>query len=318
MNKENMKIEELSNCLDDLNQGKHPNIKSADVKELIDVAAVVKKSYTDEDVPTKLIGEMADKLAFELGGRKPKRKKHWLYGSFAAAVAAGFVVAFVHVLPPQPADDISPQISIADESKVSDQPSQEYAKTIDSSSSKSQSEVVENKVSKTPQLIEKAVISEPIVEDRTNYVAMRKQQDSSETENENILMARIASDLPLETKSEDAENKSIIMMVIPNQEAYSVTIDKNNGIIRQLYNQGTKDEIIITQTTRELDQDMKKTKEQATIEKSVSDIVVLNDPDRKAIIVKREKYVLKIEGVRPIEELQQIAGSLIEKKVENK
>ncbi len=325
--------EELSQGLDQLHDGKQPALRDEEVKELIKLAAVVKQSFQQEELPRGLIGEMADTLSAELGAQKTKRRKIWLYGGVMGTVAAVFIAGFLQFLLPQTPnsnhaqatdDNIEKQqfAAITDQAANLDiaQPSKESTpKQVEASNSNS----TENKDADSLQ----KVISEifqgtgaPPKEDKSTQIAAIQQDAPKEIEMQRRMFV---NEKIVDSSKAEEQNQSKIdtMVVIPNMEAQSIKIDNVRRVVQQVYHIGSNDEIIITQKMPDDNQikskaKMKQGTAQDTVESAAMEPFIKKAGERmNSITLKVDKYDITIEGKKSAEELQKIADSLMVKEI---
>jgi hypothetical protein len=340
-NKEYNQAEELSQCLDTLNEGRHPVVADEEIKGLIEVAALVKQSVSQEDVPKLLIDEMVDNLAAEL--REQKRREHWLYGGLVGTVAAVFIAAFVQFLMPQLSENhIARQIDDSMEKQemvaVADQSSDPMM--VEATNGMIPQQVQSGNSTETPVSApaeEKStdpiskVIAEgiheaelPRIDQKPNQVAILQQETpNAMTTRKSKSMAETGNKSLQENKSMQPERKIAMMMVMPNQAAQSITVDNTSGVIQQVYNLGNNDEIIITQRLLD-DESRAKIKEgvnqgeiQELADSAAQQPITKKTKDTmNSLSIKVDKYDITIEGKKTAEELQKIAESLAAKEIE--
>lgn len=337
--KEYDQTEELSQGLDQLHDGKQPALQDEEVKELIKLAAAVKQSYQQEELPRGLIGEMADTLAAELGEEKVKRRKNWLYGGFIGTIAAVVIAAFVPFLLPQTPNsniaqttddgiekqqiaaitDQSANLGIAEPSKES------TSKPVkpDQQEESSNSNTADKKAADSLPMVIAEIIQgteSPSKEDKSNQVAALQQDAPKEI----AMQRRTFMDEKIvgSTKAEDQNQSEIAaMVVIPNLEAQSIKIDNVHRVVQQVYNMGSNDEIIITQKMPDDSQvkskaKMKQDAAQETVQSAaMGSIMEKVSESTNSITVKVDKYNITIEGRKSAEELQKIADSLTVKEI---
>lgn len=316
------KAEQLSLYLDSLNDGKYPRIENEEIKELVDLAALVKQSQSPEDLPQGLIDEVVDNLAMELQAQKKKRKSYWLYSGLAGTAAAVVIAAFAQFsLPESENHNMAQQIDhSAEVPKIiaaAEQPSQTRIPEV--RTEPAPQPVQSEKQTKTPAVIpveEKApaslsaVLGEmiknpatPLKEENQNQVAILREEIPKEKMlRKSIAMDTIALNSLQTEASIPPESKTIKVMAIPNQNLESVTVDKISGEIKQVYYFSSHDEVVITQSIYD------KSKGPQPIIKTTNDQI-------NSLTVKIDNYTIKVEGKKTWEELEKITESLIEKEI---
>jgi hypothetical protein len=337
--KEYNQADELSRCLDNLHNSEPLMIQDGEIEELLDVVALVKQSFSQEDLPKLLINEMVDTLAAELKIKKQRRLRQWLYGGLAGTAAAVVIAACVQFLLPQTIDNhiaqhvdnslsdqqiaaaANPNVPIAPklpETKVpqQEQPNESTKITVPSSNE----DKAVNSVSKVITDIMQGA-EPPVIEQKPDQVAILQQTPNGMTMQENAAKKEMGNRSVRTSKRIQPAHKMTAMMVIPNQAAQSTTVDNANGVIRQIYHLDNKDEIIITQ--RLLDENELKNKEDVQQNKiQVPEQSAMQPFSEKAkdsnnsITLKVGKYDITIEGQETKAELQKIAASLTEKELE--
>jgi hypothetical protein len=337
-NKENNQAEELSRCLDILNDGRHPVVVDKEIKELTEVAVLVKQSYSQEDLPNVLIDKMVDNLATDLGKQKQKRRIHWLYGGLAGTVAAVFIAAFVQFLLPQAADNgiaqqidnIEKQPIVAAADQSSDSIMEKATKGMVSQQGQAgnsiQAPVPEPAKEKTadPKVIAEGVHgteSSPIDQKSNQAARLQPETSNDMTTRKSIAMAKTGNQSLQETPTMQPEHKIAMMLVMPNQAAQSMKVDNTSGVIRQVYHLGNNDEIIITQKLHDenkakIRNGVKQGEMQALADNTAQQPVTQKTTAAlNRLTVTIDKYDITIEGEKTMEELQKIAESLTAKEI---
>ncbi|WP_378954507.1 hypothetical protein [Pelosinus sp. sgz500959] len=321
------KSEELSQCLDHLNAGQYPIVDDEEIKALIDVAALAKQSYGQEELPKALIDEVVDKLANEFQTKKQRKKqtkwKRWLYDGLAGAAAVVLIVGATQFLLPksgdqQIAENVDEHVDTQKMVAVVDQPNNLMStepkkitlpqqvqevheadrtkvtmpimneKNSGTTASKVLAEIIN--VPESPKIEEKQVAM--LQEERPKELVMRKS----------VSMAKTSINSLQEEKNVEPESK-MMMMVLPHQVAQSITRDHTSGDIKQIYylgNHDDHDEILITQRVS----DESKVKSGVLTRKTKDGI--------NSVTIQVNKYDITVEGKKTSEELKKIAESLIE------
>jgi hypothetical protein len=336
--KEYNQAEELSRCLDCLSDVEPLVAKDEEIQELMEVAALVKQSFPQEDLPKELIDQMVEELAVELEDQKQKRRNPWLYGGLIGTAAAVCIAAFVQFLLPQSldhhiaqrADDTikTPQQvaaveqysdpAIAQSSPMTLQQSQP-GHSVDVPASVPAEEKPANSVSKViAEIIQET--ESPKTDQMPNQVATLHQDTPNDgTMQQSMVMAEINNKALPARISAQPEHR--IAMVVPNQKAKSIKVDPVSGMIQQIYHLGRNDEIIITQ--RLLDEGAGDARDEKQGEvQALADSVAAEPFSKKAkdsmnsITIKIDKYDITIQGNKTAAELQKIAESLTAKEME--
>lgn len=333
--KEYNQADELSRCLDRLSDGELPVVEDEEVHELIEVAALVKQSFTQDDLPKVLIDEMVEELAAEFKAQKQKRRNHWLYGGLVGTAAAVLIAAFVQFLLPssldnqmaQRADDIETPKKVAAVDQSSDSTIVQSNSMIPQQNQSGDSAETPKSVPAEEKPTDSAfkVIAEiiqevesPEIDQKPNQVAILHQDmPNDRTMQKSVSMAETRNKSFRANISAQPEYK--IAMVMPNQEAQSIKVDNTSGMIQQVYDLGNNDKIIITQ--RLLDEGAAKDDKQEKIQ-ALAESAATGPFSKKAkgsinsITVKIDKYDITIEGNKTPKELEKIAESLAAKEIE--
>jgi len=159
------------------------------------------------------------------------------------------------------------------------------------------------------------------IDQNSNQVAILQQETS------NAITMRESEPMEGTGNKSLRANKNIhpernIAMVMPNQAAQSVTVDSIHGVIQQVYNQGSDDEIIITQrplngSRVKFGYGVKQSEVQASPEGSELQHITKDTKDMiNSLTVKVDKYEVTIEGKKTTADLKKIAESLTSKEIE--
>lgn len=318
--KESWQAEELSLCLDALQEGRRSVSQDQEVQELIELAAMLQQAGNQAVVPDTLIAEMADVLALELSKKKQKRRKQWLYGALAGTAAACLIAVFVQFAIVPPAENYMAQqqdnrleMQNFNSSVSTGQPIREVApeKALQPDSQIQQSESNQEAKSASPQLIAGIFPQSEAMdqEKQSDQLALLQQPPPEVSSRQSALMAKTAV---TEEPSRQIEQKISTMLVIPDRKPQSVIIDPDGSVIEQVYHFGRQDEILITQRFHASSED--KTAENIQQSK-VQPFAKQNQEQSNRITIKIDQYDITIAGKRTSAELQKIAETLIEKKM---
>jgi len=331
--KEFNQAEELSQCLDHFNNGKYPMTQDVEIKKLVEMASLVKQSNCHEGVPQLLISQLVDNLAAELRTqKKQKSRTHWLYGGLVGTVAAVIIAAFVQFLLPQSADnniaqqfdhsvEVQKSVEIADQGSgpiISQATDSMIGQQVQSENMIEASRVatVEKKATEDLSKVNLEIIQVPQslkIDENPNQVAMLQQEKPKAMARTNSVLLAKPDISSLQAGKKSQLERVMTIMVLTNQITQSMTVDNINGVIRQVYNQGTNGEIIITQ--RLFDESMAKTSDdvkQGDVPSVAEKVAVqrINKDTMNSLTVKVDKYYITIEGQKTKEELLKIIESL--------
>lgn len=320
--------DELSRSLDSLNAGRQPAVQDEEVRELLEVAVLVKQSYHQADVPRLLIDEMAGKLAVELGTQQKKRRVPWLYGGLIGAAAAVVIAIAVQFLLPQPPEhNIALQMDANKTQKMTaaDQASEPIRADSANQLLSPQPPAAESTPSTVPVLPEEKPLDgvSKAIDQKSNQMAMLSPETPGNTAmRQSAAMAKTTITSSQEAKTVQPERKVAKMLVLPDQAAQSITVDTTSGIIQQVYNLDNNDEIIITQSP--LAESGAKTRTSAKQDEGANAKMPVAQPAAgqaeaavlNSVTVRVDQYDVKVEGKKSTEELKKIALSLIVQEIE--
>lgn len=317
--KESWQAEELSLCLDALQEGRQSVSQDQEVQELIELAAIIQQAGNQTGVPDILIAEMADVLAIELGEKKQKRRKQWLYGGLVGTAAACFIAVFVQfaVVPHSEnymaqQQNNRPEIQNFNPYVPSGQLTQEVTpeKALQQDGHIQQSEPNQEPPKSASQQLIAEIFPQSEVTDQekpADQLALLQQPSPDASTRQSALMARTAV---IEEQSNQTEQKISTMLVIPDRKPQSVMIDPDGSVIEQVYHFGSQDEILITQrfhASSETAENIRQSK--------VQPFAKQNQEQPNRITIKIDQYDITVSGKRTPAELQKIAETLIEKKM---
>lgn len=344
-NVENMQDEKLSRALDRLNDGNCPVIADQEIEELIEMAAIVKQTHKQEELPRLLIDKIVTDLAVELGEKKQKGRTQWLYRGLACAAATLLIVIGTQFLSPQSFDKniaqeidgssgMEKMIAVADNSSISfpstaDPITEEPAKEI-SSEKPPIAELVEETPEKATDSISKVVVEIIQVaqstpeEEKANQVAiLAKEAPPQKAMGENFIRSNMKMSLAANLDNDDQAKAGNVMLVQPDKVApQSITVDHHSGAIRQVYNEGLEGKIIITQVLIGSEVKTIESASQGGNDPSSKGVAIPQGVYQKdknnsnSLTVKFDEYWVTIEGNKTMEELQKIVDSLVVKKIE--
>lgn len=319
---ESNQTEVLSQLLDGLNDGCRQETEDREAGELLEIATLLKKSGR-QDIPHSLITKMADDLAIELGVKKQKRRRKYIYGGLAGTAAAVCLAAFVQFWPQSAGTDI------AHEQPNAGMDSQQLASAA-GESGKPAAQAVDEKITQqapadrntdspgTAAGGENTAAPPVSSEAQPPQQAAILQQPAADQSASPAAKARIALATLPDDKAGGAEQAMTVMLVIPNQKAQTVTIDHIAGMIRQVYHYDGKDEVVITQ--RRYEGTGKQAEEHSLhAEASVADGGVATDQAGEhipSVTVQIDQYEITVAGSKTPEELKKIADSLVVKEIE--
>lgn len=93
------KIDELSKALDELNTGRKPKQDDAETSELLEMAALIKKVDFQVRPPQHLLDQTVSRAAAGLTAAKFRRRNAWMYSGMLGTAAAVILVIGLQVMP---------------------------------------------------------------------------------------------------------------------------------------------------------------------------------------------------------------------------
>lgn len=290
--KEQFRNEELSKAIDALNSQQPFTTKDEEVQKLLSTAAYVKK-YGKSAQESAIINRLSRDISNDLAARR--RKKRW-YSAVAGIAAAAFLIFNVTVQLPSDLNDkgqpITPQM-IAEQTTdiAAEQPLVALTPNAD------KPESVSNSVNKakTNQGITIEQPNEPVAKQNTNnneYGAARMEQAQQ--------------DKPVSIAKIHNSGGERVLMVLPGRKAE--TVSEESGVIKHIYDQGTDNEIIVTQRPK-TESPSKPAASQSVSVMKAKDASKVNRATRSVNGVE-----IVVEGKQSQTELEQVAQSLISTK----
>lgn len=284
---ENRQQEELSQAIDQLNQGQSPSPDDAETRELLAVASLLKKSGLETKPPDHLLNESVSKAAAGL----THRNRLLQYSGLIAAAAAVFLFFGLYGTP-------SPQ-----------QLSREIPPPVQTPTAAKPEQVVKEKPVEKPveKPAEKSVrySATPIAPKPTEPPAAEKPAPARPEKAETIAPASVPrmKQAPVLT--------GVAVLKLPDRKPDSVTQDSDSGSIRQVFNKGTAQELILVQrpvqTRSENKSSPSQTQPLAMPEKKQTDAAVAS-VNRIVVVIHGQEVIL--EGRQSIAELKALANML--------
>lgn len=284
---EDKKLAELSAAIDAVNRGERPDGSDKEIRELAEVAAVLKRTGP----PPAIVNALAQTLSGELAA-KQKRRRLWLTSGAAGTAAAAMLVVALNLNPSTPAPPpmvIPPAGSVVIES-IPAKPPVDVAKTETPSAPKEQ----------------------PVKEEAP---PVRDQVAATNGEKRTMLAKEEKAAQPAEAADEKAvaaqKAPTVAFLAWPGRQPDTETTDKNGASVRQVYGSGGDGEVIITQRV---------TSRVAMAPAGEARMSTLADSDASAgkkaggkvnrVTATVKGYVVTVEGSQSEEELWKIAQSL--------
>lgn len=321
MDREQFMADQLSRCIDKMNNSQSYQGNERQTAELMEVAELVKKTAPVDAMPSAMVQQTVDILAGELKAQHTNKRRKWLYsGSIGTAAAVLLVTALqlYNITPEQP-ESYQPQLEgtvlIEKVAQVPSQTEQQIAKTDTAVPPTEVMKIADGGTDTGTKQAAQADVShsrsvpvKPIAEQKS---AANTGADAQTKQTPRVAMARIDSsnaDSPSLKKAQTAEPK-VAMIALAGRQARSVEVDKASGTIRQVYDMDQAGEVTVTQKNIASDAAATSEKPAALMSRSV---VQANEAtkDNQVTVTVAGKEVT-VEGKMPKEELLKLAENLV-------
>ncbi len=313
-------MEELSRLLDSINSGEYPESDHKETADLLAIATLIKKAAMPVRPPQHIMEQILEQVITP--PNRPKKFKTWFHPGVLGAVASLMLLVGLNLLHPwskelpvTPAPILNTELREITQEKPSEEKSPATTPGAAQSASKATTERPEaadkntpattTPPAKTPAGVTPPQPSEQMnqadtVEKKAAIIAEQSPNRYLPKSSSDRQRLRIAMTHPTDPPSETAP------LFLPGKVPDSISIDKENGLVRQVYNKDTPQEIIITQHARPL----KNTKP------SFNTLLPIDMKDEKAVGINKVTLVIKnqevtVEGRLSCQELQKLAESLI-------
>ena len=238
----NKTTEELSVALDQLNCGRTVETDDQEIKELLEVASLLRNANLPARPPDHLLATSVERADAGLAAHKQSRRTPWLYSGLLGAAAALLVFVGIHGFPSiqDVAQQTTPPPRIAPATEKPAPPS-----TPDASPS-SQTTTAHRATSpeKPPVVNSPGVVPASPVE-RTELAAPPPSTRSTPAASPSLKSA--IPPPPAVEKSLPANSAPLPPLQLPGRTPDSITKDVAGGSVRQVFNSGTPQELVITQ-----------------------------------------------------------------------
>ena len=244
-------LDELSILLDELNAGRTPDCADNETAELLAMAAWAKSANLPVRPPQHILDETVNRALAGLEAGQPKRTGSWWYSGALGTAAAVLLVIGLQMLPSwkeqapaMPAPTIAEKpADIPRTSAVSEQPPASPPVTP----AETAPGVKQN--ASAPSLTPPSPSQAPVPE--TPAPAPVKERVLLAEEAPRTSQAK-ASYIAEEAKP-PSPDPALTPLKLPGKTPDLVVIDKAKGMLRQIYDKGTPQEIIIVQRLRPTD-----------------------------------------------------------------
>lgn len=286
-NYEEQQAEALSAAIDALNRGELPDRPAAGVAELVGIAKAVKDAGLPADAPPQaVLDNIVRQASNTLVREKQKKRQPWRWAGAASAAAAVLVAAMLQFMPP-----VTPERELA---KAPPAPAAEQPQPPAAVPS--------------PQV---AALPPAIVEPSPAVTTSPGHADAaadSAAPAELVTLVEPESPVPAAADT---------MLALADLTADAVTIDAASKTIRQIYHQGTADEIIVTQAPKQQSMAAPPRPPQtkmrtAALPPGESTYAASKPPDKNKVTVIVNDLEVTLEGAATEEELLSLAERLVE------
>ncbi|WP_188399385.1 hypothetical protein [Sporomusa sp. GT1] len=284
-NYEEQQAEALSAAIDALNRGELPDRPAAGVEELVDIAKAVKDAGLPADAPPQaVLDNIVRQASNTLVREKQKKRQSWRWAGAAGAAVAVLVAAMLQFMPP-----VTPERELA---KAPPAPAAEQPQPP--------------AVVPSPQVaaLPPAIIEPPPAV--TTSPASGHADAAAPAE----LVTLVEPESPVPAAADT-------MLALADLTADAVTIDAASKTIRQIYRQGTADEIIVTQAPKQQSMAAPPRPPQTKMRTAAllpgeSTHAASKPPDKNKVTVIVNDLEVTLEGAATEEELLSLAERLVE------
>lgn len=310
----NHKIEILSESLDKINIGTIPEAEDQELSDLLEVAALLRKSGLNAPPPEHILSAAVDRSVAGLAAQKHSHRRSWMYSGFLGAAAALLIFFGLHGLPsPQEIASVvtpPPQtVTIPPAEKTSSEaiiPSTDTSVPEQSTPSPKPDSAVpaESSPSASPQPSRpKAPATPSATPPQSSAVAPSRQE---------TLASPSMKSAPAPRSVEQAALPAAHSLLrLPGRTPESVTHDSTAGTVRQVYDQGTAKELIITRRITpsvENNKASRKASPRIAAEADSAKSLTFQDSNKVVIFIKGQEVTL--EGRQTLQELTELGEKL--------
>ena len=304
------KIEILSDSLDKMNIGIIPEAEDQELSDLLEVAALLRKSGLNAPPPEHILSAAVDRSVAGLAAQKHSHRRSWMYSGFLGAAAALLIFFGLHGLPsPQEIASVvtpPPQtVTIPPAEKTRSEaiiPSTDTSVPEQSTPSPKPDSAVpaESSPSASPQPSRpKAPATPSATPPQPSAVAPSRQE---------TLASPSMKSAPAPRSVEQAAHS---LLRLPGRTPESVTHDSTAGTVRQVYDQGTVKELIITRRITpsvENNKASRKASPRIAAEADSAKSLTFQDSNKVVIFIKGQEVTL--EGRQTLQELTELGEKL--------
>lgn len=232
-------IEQLSQMLDELNDGQHPECSDKETAELLKIADFIRMESPPLPPPQHILDQTVDRALAEIKVTSKKKKRVWWYSGALGSAAAVILVMGLNLLPTWQQQVAVPPLQTAavevpSSTATLEQPSQPIAsenmeKPAQLPTKSAPAPAVSNPVKKQPKPPTKAATPPP-PDNQLSFGRFTMMSETTPDKNVSLSAAPTISPLNL-----------------PGQTPNLVVTNQKTGAVRQVYFKGTQQELTIIQ-----------------------------------------------------------------------
>ena len=292
-------LDELSMLLDELNAGRTPECADSETAELLAMAEWAKSADLPVRPPQHILDETVNRAFAGLEAGQPKRTGSWWY-SGALGTAAAVLIIGLQMLP-----SWREQVPAIPAPVVAEKPADTpHAGAVNGPAAPPLMATAET----PPATSQPASVSPPAASQapapETPAPAPAKETALSAEQAPRTTQAKAAT--IAEEAKPPAPAPSLTPLKLPGKTPDLVITDRAKGLIRQIYDKGTPQEITIVQRLRSIDASSAPAKLQPPAASKAMTVA----PDTTVVQVTIGDQEVTLEGRRSQQELLQLAESL--------
>lgn len=263
-------IEQLSLLIDELNKGRNPHCDDVDTAELLLIADILRKEGGVIQPPQHILDQTVDRALTGIAAGHTNTKRIWWYSSTLSTAAAVLLIIGFNLLPSwqqlpamiqPPTIQLEPAAPSTQTAPPQISPPQQIIQHESATSSESSSNYIEPR---TADPIQPTAVSTPSAIQPTAPTVLKEKAITTPPTKSKVDMpvspVKIAEetgpkgyakslnllDEPLAAPSKSAA-KELEPLVLPGKSPDQVVFDKEQGLLRQVFFQGTPQELTIIQ-----------------------------------------------------------------------
>ena len=232
------KLDELSQAIDELNAGHQPPESNTENTELLTLAALLKKADFPVRPPSHILKLAVQRAEDGLNAEKARRRKSWMYSGVLGAAASLMLFLGIHGLPDWPnTNTTTPPPPLSQPAQIPLNAAQLEQKTMQPPKPPVSADPQPSASSSPAIAVQKSLPTEP------NNIA-----GSSAPPAPSPKALPSANTVPSGPVMKSApQPPTILPLYIPGRTPDSIHTDSTTGTLRQVYDSGTPQEIVIIQ-----------------------------------------------------------------------